>query len=89
MHGVVSRVQSIALLVLLLGVAICLPEGVVHGSGEGDYRFSLMWSWSFISTGSIAVDDAGNVYVSDTYNHRIQKFASSGAFITKWGSPGT
>lgn len=33
----------------------------------------------------IAVDSAGNVYVADTNNARIQKFDSSGKFITKWG----
>jgi PKD repeat protein len=27
--------------------------------------------------------------VSDTFNHRIQKFTSSGTFITKWGSEGS
>jgi DNA-binding beta-propeller fold protein YncE len=28
------------------------------------------------------------VYVADVLNHRIQKFSSSGSFITKWGSQG-
>jgi len=28
------------------------------------------------------------VYVADASNHRIQKFDSNGAFITKWGSKG-
>ena len=32
---------------------------------------------------------SGNVYVSDRSNNRIQKFDSSGTFITKWGSYGT
>ena len=31
----------------------------------------------------------GNVYVADTYNHRIKKFDSNGNFITKWGRKGT
>src|SRR5207247_6211397 len=31
----------------------------------------------------------GNVYVADAGNQRIQKFTSTGAFITKWGSYGT
>ena len=34
----------------------------------------------------IAVDSSGNVYVADTWNHRIQKFDSNGKFITMWGS---
>jgi len=33
----------------------------------------------------IAVDSLGNVYVADTWNHRIQKFDSNGTYITQWG----
>ncbi|MGE5264081.1 MAG: hypothetical protein ACM3S0_11935, partial [Acidobacteriota bacterium] len=36
----------------------------------------------------IAVDKAGNVYVADTWNHRIQKFDSNGKFLTMWGTNG-
>jgi streptogramin lyase len=36
----------------------------------------------------VATDSAGNVYVADTDNDRIQKFGSTGAFLTKWGSNG-
>ena len=31
----------------------------------------------------------GNVYVADTSNSRVEKFDSSGAFVTKWGSLGS
>jgi len=37
----------------------------------------------------ITVDSSGYIYVADTVNHRIQKFSSSGDFITKWGSDGS
>ena len=37
----------------------------------------------------MAVDSAGNVYVIDGDNSRIQKFDSSGNFITKWGEFGS
>ena len=33
----------------------------------------------------IAVGPDGSVYVTDTWNHRIEKFNSSGKFITAWG----
>jgi len=31
----------------------------------------------------------GSVYVSDWFNHRIQKFTSEGVFVSKWGTEGT
>ena len=36
----------------------------------------------------IAVDISGNVYVVDSGNNRVQKFANDGTFITAWGSFG-
>jgi tripartite motif-containing protein 71 len=39
--------------------------------------------------GGVTVDVAGNVYVSDTHNNRIQKFTSRGAYLSQWGSSGT
>jgi tripartite motif-containing protein 71 len=33
----------------------------------------------------VAVDAAGNVYVSDTDNHRIQKFDALGSYLGQWG----
>ena len=31
----------------------------------------------------------GNIFVVDSYNHRIQKFSSDGTFLTKWGTFGS
>ena len=45
--------------------------------GSGDGQFS--------SAGAVSLDADGNVYVMDTYNHRVQKFSSSGTFLHKWG----
>ena len=49
------------------------------GSGEGQ----------FSSPRGVAVDSAANVYVADSYNHRIQKFDAGGTFLAQWGSSGT
>jgi len=51
-------------------------------SGNGDGQFN--------SPMGIAVDSSGNVYVVEYWNFRIQKFTSTGTFLTKWGgSEGT
>jgi DNA-binding beta-propeller fold protein YncE len=54
--------------------------------GNGDGQFE--------SLRGVAVDDSGNVYVVDGddvaggYHHRIQKFTSTGTYLTKWGMYG-
>ncbi len=36
----------------------------------------------------VAMDDEENVLVSDSDNHRIQKFTAQGKFLTVVGTPG-
>lgn len=50
-----------------------------YGSGPGQ----------FAAPEGIAVDAHGNVYVSDTYNHRVQVFTNDGTFLMQWGSFGS
>ncbi|HEY0071029.1 MAG TPA: hypothetical protein VGE04_13765, partial [Chloroflexia bacterium] len=40
------------------------------------------------SPSGLDVDREGNLYVVDAANHRIQKFDSSGKFLTMWGQQG-
>ncbi len=50
------------------------------GSGRrllGDGQFNEPWG--------VAVDSAGNIYVADTWNGRIQVFNESGLFQRSWG----
>jgi len=50
-----------------------------HGSTEPGY---------FAYPQFIEVDDDGSIYVTDFGNKRIQKFSSTGEYITHWGSSG-
>ncbi len=51
----------------------------ISGSGNGQ----------FTSPSGITTDASGNVYVADTWNHRIEKYDSSGNFLFNWGSQGS
>lgn len=54
-------------------------SGNESGSGNGEFSSPM----------GIAVDTSGNVYVADYDNSRVQKFDSSGGYISQWGSSGT
>ena len=56
-------------------VTTCGP----YGGGNGQLDFAL----------GVVADRAGNVYVVEQSNHRVQKFSSSCGYLTKWGSLGT
>jgi sugar lactone lactonase YvrE len=55
-----------------------------HGNGEGLFNFQCDGS----AHGALAFDAAGNIYVADSGNQRIQKFAPDRTFLTSWGSEG-
>lgn len=52
-----------------------LDSGEAHGG-----TFNEPWG--------VAVGPDGSVYVTDTWNYRIQKFSPEGEFITMWGTGG-
>lgn len=49
------------------------------GSGDGEFNEAR----------GIDADSAGNIYVCDMFNSRVQKFSSDGTFLAKWGTSGT
>ncbi|MFC2019925.1 hypothetical protein ACFLU4_08310 [Chloroflexota bacterium] len=87
------KVISLLVMVLLLSVSTIQPTPV--SAAESPPVFLTKWGsegsgdGQFDNPKGVAVDASGNVYVTDSGNHRIQKFDSSGNFITKWGSQGS
>lgn len=66
------------------------PEPVFIFNSDGE----LISHWSngfgelpgqFAYPESVAIDSADFVYISDTYNQRVQKFDPNGNYITSWG----
>jgi DNA-binding beta-propeller fold protein YncE len=51
----------------------------LHGSGNGQFAEMI----------GVTLDNAGNIYVVDTGNARIQKFNSEGVYLLQFGSYGT
>jgi len=75
--------------VTIIGNSPCVEKFTTDGTpitqwgsrGSGDGQFN--------DPRGIAVDNSGNVYVSDYSDNRVQKFRSDGTFITQWGSTGS
>lgn len=53
--------------------------GGIAGTGSGE----------FDQLHGLAIDSDDNLYVVDANNNRIQKFDSSGSYLTQWGSAGS
>jgi sugar lactone lactonase YvrE len=52
-----------------------------QGNGNGQFK-------PLHGTGGVAVDQAGNIYISDRGNNRVQKFDRDGRFVSTFGTPG-
>ncbi|MCL2626222.1 MAG: NHL repeat-containing protein [Cystobacterineae bacterium] len=65
------------------------PEGVVStlaGDGVAEFRDGAGSAARFYHPRGIAADAMGNLYVADTYNHRIRKVTPTGVVTTFAGS---
>ncbi len=70
-----------------IGDPTLLAGGV--GNGSAGYADGTGTNARFDRPSSLAVDQAGNVYVTDTNNHVIRKITSSGVVTTVAGLAGT
>lgn len=76
---------------IFLTVTCCASAALAQAPPQ----FILEWGeygsepGQFLSPRGITFDATGNVYVADTFNHRVQKFDNTGMFLTQWGSEGS
>ena len=81
----------VASLVLIVAVA----AAPVAGASGAPLDFVLKWGTPGSGAGQfdrpsfVAVDDVGDVYVTDGGNHRVQKFDANGTLVGGWGSSGS
>ncbi len=85
------------LITTILTVSILLLATSFTQTSFGSEDYDLLHKWgkygptepnSFAHPQYIAVGDDGSIYVSDFGNKRIQKFSSSGEYLTHWGNGG-
>lgn len=73
---------------------ILAPDGAyvetwgIPGDAEGEFEFYSPYTDFGTPYGDVAFDAAGNIYVIDTGNFRVQKFAPDRTFLLAWGSEG-
>lgn len=73
---------------------ILAPDGThletwgTPGAEEGEFEFFTPASGFGVPYGDVAFDAEGNIYVADTGNQRVQKFAPDRSFLLAWGSEG-
>ena len=89
--------QRIRFLILAAILIVTIYAGFVWQAQEHKKTSSLLLAWGsqgsgpgqFYNPWGVAVDSSGNVYVVDYGNNRVEKFTSSGTFVTQWGSYGS
>jgi DNA-binding beta-propeller fold protein YncE len=88
MKKLVSRPNVLGLFLLIcvpllaLGVPVASANFTVWGKpGNGNGEFDAPWD--------VAVASSGDVYIADRGNHRVQRFSTSGNYVSKFGSLGT
>jgi sugar lactone lactonase YvrE len=64
------------------------PYKLLRSIGKRDGKHELTTPGDFSRPTNAAVDEDGNVYVSDTFNDRIEIFDADGNFIREFGKPG-
>jgi DNA-binding beta-propeller fold protein YncE len=80
-----------------LAIACCLSLAALAAAAPAAGDFGYLTEWGEPGSGpgqfghvlGVAADPAGNVFVADEINSRVQKFTPDGALLAAWGSEGS
>jgi len=66
------------------------PNGALLRKWGGPFAMNIFGPFRgwFATVTSVVTDKAGNIFVADFYNNRVQKFAVDGTFLTSFGKKG-
>jgi DNA-binding beta-propeller fold protein YncE len=83
------RAGCVPVLFLLAGWLVLVPP--LRADNRPTYLFQI--DTSAVPGGfypsAVALDSSNNVYVADFSNNRVEKFTSSGNYLTQWGGSGS
>ena len=91
----VGRLRNRSFLLLALALVCSSAFNVQSASAAPGYHFDFGWgsygtgAGEFKNPVGITTDSAGNVYVVGADLSRVQKFDSTGTYLTQWGTSGT
>ncbi len=80
-----ARSLILVVMVSVFGLGLVSAIGVGSASAATEFGAVGAESGQFNDPTGVAVDSMGDVYVSDTKNHRVDKFDGSGSFLLAWG----
>lgn len=72
-------------------IQVFKPDGSLSHKWGGPFAINIHGPFNgwFATITSLAIGPRGNIFAADFYNHRIQKFAPDGTFLTSFGRKGS
>jgi DNA-binding beta-propeller fold protein YncE len=90
-ESLTKKVSSIVLSILLVGLTTLLIFYFLNLQIEYSYQYNksigIDFNQAFATTSNpttLATDSAGNVYVLDPTNDKVQKYTTNGIFVNEW-----
>jgi DNA-binding beta-propeller fold protein YncE len=90
-ESLTKKVSSIVFSIILIGLTTLLIFYFLNLQIEYSYQYNksigIDFNQAFATTSnptSIATDSAGNVYVLDAENDKVQKYTTNGTFVKEW-----